>query len=743
MTTKKLAKELGLLRQRSQSSNGSKRSLVSNQIFSYLIVIDFESTCWREKNNYSQEIIEFPAVLLNTSTGEVESEFHTYVQPQEHTVLSDFCTELTGITQMQVEAGIPLQICLSRFSRWLQNLQLNMGVVFTNTQQRPSATTASQKLCTFLTWSDWDLGVCLQYECKRKQLHKPDVLNSWIDLRSTYRLFYDRKPKGLNGALQDLGIQFSGREHSGLDDARNTAHLAARMMRDGCVMKITRSLVRTPLMAKPMFGNTTADNKKEKSNTNKEENILTTNNPSVSNNPPKSCQIKSGSGLIRRDSDPKDNVSSVQESVQICQSLISPKTLLNGTTTPLWGRSTTAKAVTNIPSLVMRNCPSSHNNNNNSLVLCSTTVGCLSKQPQTKQPSKTGEKVRLVEEEEGAELLVETEDRCGSYDDVVLECDDVISETERESDIDYVSDFDSGCHVWEEFDNRHSPGGQVTLRDKTRETVRADNNFKTQKMIIESSTSSLSTKKMKSHVHVSSHLDEIRQHSTISEPKTCFAVPKTPKSKLNQHKTGLKTSLRVQGRLSEPHNNAKTNTPLPFRHKPFMPEKTSTPNSSFAKPKAVITPHTNHRRTPQSSFTIYTDPGNASHTSSFNASKNVLSSLSTNTLSSRTNQSSFSVPMKGGQRVTSPLCGCGRRAKRQVVSNGGPNHGRGFYCCTVRRSGSGGRIQKGCEFFKWESALMKSSSVASPAVRSSVSLCQINSTRSCCPPPRSTIRKSY
>lgn len=241
MTTKKLAKELGLLRQRSKSSV-SKKSVVSNQIFSYLIVIDFESTCWREKNNRSQEIIEFPAVLLNTSTGEVESEFHTYVQPQEHPILSDFCTELTGITQMQVEAGIPLQICLSRFSRWLQNLQLEMGVAFANKDQRCSG--PSQKLCTFLTWSDWDLGVCLQYECKRKQLHKPDVLNSWIDLRSTYRLFYNRKPKGLNGALQDLGIQFSGREHSGLDDARNTAQLAARMMRDGCIMKVTRNLER-------------------------------------------------------------------------------------------------------------------------------------------------------------------------------------------------------------------------------------------------------------------------------------------------------------------------------------------------------------------------------------------------------------------------------------------------------------------------------------------------------------------
>lgn len=28
-------------------------------------------------------------------------------------------------------------------------------------------------------------------------------------------MFYNKKPKGLNGALQDLGIQFEGREHSG------------------------------------------------------------------------------------------------------------------------------------------------------------------------------------------------------------------------------------------------------------------------------------------------------------------------------------------------------------------------------------------------------------------------------------------------------------------------------------------------------------------------------------------------
>ena len=44
--------------------------------------------------------VEFPAVLMNTKNGKIEAEFHHYVQPQENPTLSDFCKELTGITQV-------------------------------------------------------------------------------------------------------------------------------------------------------------------------------------------------------------------------------------------------------------------------------------------------------------------------------------------------------------------------------------------------------------------------------------------------------------------------------------------------------------------------------------------------------------------------------------------------------------------------------------------------------------------
>ena len=74
-----------------------------------------------------------------------------------------------------------------------------------------------------------------------------------------------------------------------------------------------------------------------------------------------------------------------------------------------------------------------------------------------------------VEDEERGELSVETEERWGSYDDVVFEGGD-------ETDGERISDFDSGCYVWEVSDNTSDlTEGQVTLRDNTR----AENSSKT------------------------------------------------------------------------------------------------------------------------------------------------------------------------------------------------------------------------------------------------------------------------
>lgn len=237
---KALALELGFVETFSVSQpNKSCQKKDHTLSFDYVIVIDFESTCWDTKDKQSKwqnlaEIIEFPAVLLNLKTGKIEDEFHQYVMPVENPILSEFCTKLTGITQETVNSGIPLGTCIMLFKRWINQLSLKRKITF----HKPSLGSTT---CTFVTWSDWDLSMCLQNEAKRKQLRKPDVLSQWIDLRLCYRTFYQRKPQGLKGALAELGLSFTGREHSGIIDARNTANLVYQMVLDGWQPTITSS----------------------------------------------------------------------------------------------------------------------------------------------------------------------------------------------------------------------------------------------------------------------------------------------------------------------------------------------------------------------------------------------------------------------------------------------------------------------------------------------------------------------
>lgn len=88
----------------------------------YLCILDFEATCSERKPQpRPQEIIEFPTLLLNVSTGEIEAEFHYYIRPDVHPTLSQFCTELTGITQDTVDRGISLAGALRLHLRWVQD----------------------------------------------------------------------------------------------------------------------------------------------------------------------------------------------------------------------------------------------------------------------------------------------------------------------------------------------------------------------------------------------------------------------------------------------------------------------------------------------------------------------------------------------------------------------------------------------------------------------------------------------
>src|SRR5512142_1044102 len=72
-----------------------------------IIVVDLEATCWEgdPPPGQEQEIIEIGVCALDIATGKRSGKRSILVRP-EHSTVSPFCTQLTTLTQEQVEQGV-------------------------------------------------------------------------------------------------------------------------------------------------------------------------------------------------------------------------------------------------------------------------------------------------------------------------------------------------------------------------------------------------------------------------------------------------------------------------------------------------------------------------------------------------------------------------------------------------------------------------------------------------------------
>ncbi|XP_037815973.1 ERI1 exoribonuclease 2-like [Lucilia sericata] len=221
--------------------NNEKAANDSKRPYKYIVALDFEATCWLHQppaEYRNAEIIEFPAVLLNLETGQIEAEFHQYLKPREKPQLSDYCLELTGITQQTVDNGISLKSCLQLFEEWLsKELRSRQLQLPKESKDNPLGN------CAFVTWSDYDLSVFLELECRRKSIEKPKYLDQWINMQAIFKKkFHRRKSNNFSNALNYVGLKFRGQQHAGIDDARNLAYLTYKMVKKGTTLKITTDM---------------------------------------------------------------------------------------------------------------------------------------------------------------------------------------------------------------------------------------------------------------------------------------------------------------------------------------------------------------------------------------------------------------------------------------------------------------------------------------------------------------------
>lgn len=177
---------------------------MSNVSPKHYLVVDFEATCCDRGTvpRQQMEIIEIGAVIADATTLEPIAEFQRFIRPVRYPTLTAFCTELTSITQSDVDGAAGFKEVMSEFRAWLLDWPDLM----------------------FGSWGDYDERQ-LRQDCGYHRFGYP-INGGHINLK---RAFSDwqglSKGLGLGQAVRLAGLRFAGTHHRGIDDARNITRL--------------------------------------------------------------------------------------------------------------------------------------------------------------------------------------------------------------------------------------------------------------------------------------------------------------------------------------------------------------------------------------------------------------------------------------------------------------------------------------------------------------------------------------
>lgn len=176
----------------------------------YHIFVDLEATCWskKEHDRNRMETIEIGAVKLD-ATLTVCGEFCQFIRPVLSPQLSHFCRKLTTITQAEVDNAPLFAEGFGRFVAWA---------------------TAENTAVRWYSWGKFDRRQ-LHRDCARLELAWPKSLNDYVNLKQWYAKANNLpEPIGMRKAMRQLDMPFVGQHHRGIDDARNLARVAQRLL---------------------------------------------------------------------------------------------------------------------------------------------------------------------------------------------------------------------------------------------------------------------------------------------------------------------------------------------------------------------------------------------------------------------------------------------------------------------------------------------------------------------------------
>ncbi len=175
-----------------------------------IIVVDLEATCWKGKPpaDQQQEIIEIGVCTLDLQTGERLERESILVKPTLSTV-SEFCTELTTLTQEQVDQGISFKEACRILKKKYKS------------QER-----------TWASYGDYDRAKFVQ-QCADFGLPYP-FSDRHINVKNLFAVVHGlSREVGMAKALEYRKMDLEGTHHRGDDDAWNTAKLLSELLLHG------------------------------------------------------------------------------------------------------------------------------------------------------------------------------------------------------------------------------------------------------------------------------------------------------------------------------------------------------------------------------------------------------------------------------------------------------------------------------------------------------------------------------
>lgn len=168
----------------------------------HYIVFDLEATCWDQqtgtaddifKQRNEMETIEIGAVKTDFNFNVID-EFQTFIRPILNPILSEFCTQLTTITNKDTDNAPYFKEAYSQWIKWAD---------------RPAR---------YIAWGNYDYNQ-LTKDCSRAgiQLFSNEKYRNGKFMMQDMRGFVG---KGLGQEVKRYNLTFEGTPHRGIDDAK-------------------------------------------------------------------------------------------------------------------------------------------------------------------------------------------------------------------------------------------------------------------------------------------------------------------------------------------------------------------------------------------------------------------------------------------------------------------------------------------------------------------------------------------